>query len=317
MFMAYSPKAALSIILTTMSTVAIDCQKLSKRYGHSDVYALRELSLQVNAGEVYGFLGPNGAGKSTTIRTLLNFIQPSGGQATILGHDIVRDSVLIKRHVGYLASDMSMYGKMTGKQFLDYMAELQPSVNKSYRADLIKRFKVDLHKKLGDLSRGNRQKVGIVQAFMHQPSVIILDEPSSGLDPLMQEAFYSLLKESKQRGAAIFVSSHILSEVQKMCDRVGIIRAGRLVVERDIAEMAKEAAHTFDITFVGKPPIAQLRKLQGVTVPSHEGASATIHVHGQLTPLLAELAKYDVARLNAQQLDLEEMFMRFYGEEKS
>lgn len=296
--------------------IAIDCHQLTKRYSGASVDALHQLTLQVKAGEVYGFLGPNGAGKSTAIRTLLNFIQPSGGQASILGQDIVRDSVDIRRQVGYLASDMAMYGKMTGKQFLDYMAELQPSASKSYRAELVKRFQVDLRKKLGDLSRGNRQKVGIVQAFMHQPSVIILDEPSSGLDPLMQETFYALLKESKQRGAAIFVSSHILSEVQKMCDRVGIIRAGKLVVERDIAEMAREAAHTFDITFAGKPPVAQLRKLKGVTVPTHDKTSVTVHLHGELHPLLSELARHDVVRLNAQQLDLEDMFMRFYGEDK-
>jgi ABC-2 type transport system ATP-binding protein len=293
--------------------IGIACQKLSKRYKGSDIYALHDLDLTVKAGEVYGFLGPNGAGKSTTIRTLMNFIQPTSGSATILGKDIVNDSVDIKRSVGYLSSDMAMYPKMTGRQFLDYMSELQPATNKSYRKELAKRFKTELDKRLGDLSRGNRQKVGIVQAFMHQPDVLILDEPSSGLDPLMQEEFYALLKESKQRAAAIFVSSHILSEVQKMCDRVGIIRDGKLIVERDIAEMAKEAAHTFDITFVGKPPVAQLRMINGVTVPNHDDNNVTVHVHGDLSPLLKELSQYDVTRLNARQLDLEEMFMRFYS----
>jgi ABC-2 type transport system ATP-binding protein len=231
--------------------------------------------------------------------------------------NIVEDSVKIKRSVGYLSSDMAMYGKMTGRQFLDYTTELQPATVKSYRQELVKRFKVDLHKRLGDLSRGNRQKLAIVQAFMHRPEVLVLDEPSSGLDPLMQEAFYALLKESKQHGAAIFVSSHILSEVQKMCDRVGIIRAGKLVVERNIAEMVKEAAHTFDVAFASKPPVEQLRKIKGVKVASHDKSNVTVHVHGELTPLLGELAKYDVTNLNARQLDLEEMFMRFYGEGKA
>jgi len=264
-------------------------------------------------GEVYGFLGPNGAGKSTTIRTLLNFIQPTAGSATILGQDIVKNSVAIKRSIGYLSSDMSMYPKMTGHEFLTYLSELQPATKPAYRQELAKRLKTDLNKRLSDLSRGNRQKVAIIQAFMHQPSVLILDEPSSGLDPLMQEIFYDLLNESKQRGAAIFMSSHILSEVQKICDRVGIIRDGQLVVERNIAEMAKEAAHTFEITFADQPPLANLRKVPGVKVASHKGANVTVHLRGELTPLLAELAKHEVVKLDARQLDLEEMFMRYYN----
>lgn len=300
-----------------MSTgnAAIACKDLSKRYKSSEVYALKDLTLEIKAGEVYGFLGPNGAGKSTTIRTLMNFIQPTSGSATILGKDIVGDSVEIKRSVGYLSSDLSMYGKMTGHQFLQYMTELQPATDKAYLRELNKRIKPELDKRLGELSRGNRQKVGIVQAFMHRPAVLIMDEPSSGLDPLMQEVFYDLLKEAKQNGAAIFVSSHILSEVQKMCDRVGIIRAGKLIVERDIAEMVKEAAHTFDITFADKPPLASLRSLKGTRVSSHDGNSARVHVHGELTPLLRELSKYRVTKLDARQLDLEEMFMRFYNGE--
>lgn len=295
--------------------VAIDCKGLTKRYRGTKVDALHKLTIQVRAGEVYGFLGPNGAGKSTTIRTLMNFIQPTDGSATVLGMDIVNDSVAIKKSVGYLSSDTAMYGKMTGRQFLEYMSELCAPASKAYRDELSKRFKVDLNKRLGDLSRGNRQKVGIVQAFMHKPDVLILDEPTSGLDPLMQEEFYKLLVETKQRGAAVFSSSHILGEVQKMCDRVGIIREGKLIAERDIVEMAKEAAHTFDITFVGKPPVAQLRKIKGVKVAGHNDGNVTVHVHGDLGPLLKELSKYDVAKLNAQQLDLEELFMRFYSEE--
>lgn len=292
---------------------AISCQGLSKRYKGSKVEALSNLDLTIRSGEVYGFLGPNGAGKSTTIRTLMNFIQPSAGQATILGLDIVRDSVAIKRSVGYLSSDLAMHEKMTGHQFLDYMSDLQPETDKAYLKELCERLQPELHKKLGDLSRGNRQKVGIVQAFMHRPKVLIMDEPSSGLDPLMQEAFYDLLREAAKRGTAVFMSSHILSEVQRVCDRVGIIREGRLVVERDITEMAKEAAHTFDISFVGKPPIASLKKLSGVEVATHDNNTARVHVHGELGPLLALLSKYKVTQLNARHLDLEEMFMRFYN----
>lgn len=298
--------------MDTGNTV-IDCKGLTKRYKGTDFDALHELNLQIRAGEVYGFLGPNGAGKSTTIRTLMNYIQPTGGSATILGLDIVRDSVRIKRSVGYLSSDMAMYSKLTGHQFLDYMSELQPGTSSAYRRELAGHLKPDLTKRLGDLSRGNRQKVGIIQAFMHKPDVIIMDEPSSGLDPLMQEAFYDLMREARKRGAAIFLSSHIFSEVQKICDRVGIIREGRLIVERDIAEMAKEAAHTFDITFAGKPPLDKLRNVKGVRVSGHDDNNVRIHIQGELSPLLAELGKYNVTKLDARQLDLEEMFMRFYN----
>ncbi|HEX5744111.1 MAG TPA: ABC transporter ATP-binding protein, partial [Candidatus Saccharimonadales bacterium] len=225
----------------------------------------------------------------------------------------VEDSVAIKRSVGYLSSDMALYGKMTGHQFLDYMGGLQVG-GTDYRDKLIRRFQPELDKKLGSLSRGNKQKVGIVQAFMHQPDVLIMDEPSSGLDPLMQEAFYDLLQESASRGAAVFMSSHILSEVQRICDRVGIIRHGKLIVERDIREMAKEAAHTFDITFAKKPPLAKLKTVKGVEVSSRDGNSVRVHLHGEVAPLLKELSGYDVVKLDARQLDLEEMFMRFYND---
>lgn len=294
--------------------VAIDCHGLTKRYRGADVDALHDLNIQVRAGEVYGFLGPNGAGKSTTIRTLLNFIQPTSGSATILGQDMVKDSVEIKRSIGYMSGELSMYPKMTGAQFLEYMDELQPATSKAYRQELAKRFKADLKKPLGALSRGNRQKIGLVQAFMHQPAVLILDEPTSGLDPLMQEVFYELLEETKQRGAAVFSSSHILGEVQKMCDRVGIIREGKLIAERKIADMATEAAQTFDIVFKDEPPLTALKRIKGLQTASHHGNTVTIHFHGELSPLFAELAKYQILKLDSRTLDLEEVFLRFYKE---
>ncbi|HVX47897.1 MAG TPA: ABC transporter ATP-binding protein [Candidatus Saccharimonadales bacterium] len=292
--------------------IAIDCKGLTKRYRGTHMDALHDLTLQVRAGEIYGFLGPNGAGKSTTIRTLMNFIQPTSGSATICGRDIVRDSVAIKKHVGYLSGDLAMYLKMNGAQFLEYMGELQPPASKAYKSELVKRFKAELHKPLGDLSRGNRQKIGIVQAFMHQPKVVILDEPTSGLDPLMQEEFYELLNESRQRGAAVFSSSHILGEVQKMCDRVGIIREGKLIAERSIADLASEAAQTFDVVFKDKPPINRLRGIKGVQEISTHGNTVTLHFHGELKPLLSELAQHDILKLDTQNLDLEEIFLRFY-----
>ena len=296
-----------------MPTLAsIDIKGLSKRYPRTKEYALKNLSLCVRPGEVYGFLGPNGAGKSTTIRTLLNFIQPTSGSATILGKDIVKESVLIKQSVGYLSNDMTIYPSMSGSQFLSYMSELQTNIDKRYKQELIHKLKADINKKLGNLSRGNRQKFAIIQAFMNKPEVLILDEPSSGLDPLMQEVFYSLLRESRDRGAAIFMSSHILSEVQKVCDRVGIIRNGRLIAERSIAEMAKDAAHTFDVTFKTLPPVDEIKRIKGVELESHDNNRVSIRVKSNLPLLLNLLAKHEVTQLEVRQLDLEEMFMHYY-----
>lgn len=294
------------------SSNLIVIDKLSKRYSSTKKLALDNVSLHINSGEVYGFLGPNGAGKSTAIRTLMNFIQPSSGSATILNLDIVKDSVAIKKSVGYLSGDFAVYPKMTGAQYLNYMGDLQPPASKKYIDELIKRLKAEPNKKLGELSRGNRQKFGIIQAFMHQPQILILDEPTSGLDPLMQEEFYKLLAEAKSRGAATFMSSHILSEVQRTCDRVGIIRDGKLIEERIIAEMELEASQTFDISFSGNVPTADLKKISGAKITIVDKSSVTVHMHGKLAPLFSVLAKNDVTKIDVRNLDLEELFLGFY-----
>lgn len=291
----------------------IEISRLTKRYPGAKRDALSRVSLKVRKGEVYGFLGPNGAGKSTTIRTLLNFLQPTSGSAKILGMDIVSDSVRIRRHIGYLSGDMAIYPKMTGKQFLKYMSEIQPLKNKKIISKLAKDLKADLNKKMGDLSRGNRQKIGLIQAFMHEPEIFILDEPTSGLDPLMQEVFYSMLDQVKSRGASIFMSSHILTEVQKTCDRIGFIRDGVLVSERSISEMETEAAQTFEITFNSKPPIAEIKKIKGVKkVTQVRDGVVKLHMHGDLSGLFRVLAKHSVKRVDSGELNLEDEFMSFY-----
>lgn len=286
--------------------------KLSKRYPGAHSFALDGVSLHVAAGEVYGFLGANGAGKSTTIRTLLNFIQPTGGTAAICGNDIVKASVAAKRHVGYLAGEVALYNHLTGKEFLHYMAALQPIKTKGYLAELTKRFQADTTKPLGTLSKGNRQKFGLIQAVMHEPDVLILDEPTSGLDPLMQEEFFKLMQESKERGAAVFVSSHNFAEVQRMCDRIGFIREGKLVDEQALASLASKAAHTFTLTFTDAVPLHELRSLAGVHVTPHDTHRVTITMEGELTPFFAVLAKHHVIRLEQQEVNLEEEFMRLY-----
>lgn len=292
--------------------MAIEITKLSKRYSSTGPYALSDLTISIKKGEVYGFLGPNGAGKSTTIRTLLNFIQPTSGHAKILGQDIVKDTVAIRKSLGYLSGDFRAYDKMTGQQFLDFMSYLQPLKRKKTQTELAKRFQAPLHKKIRDLSKGNRQKIGIIQAFMHEPQILILDEPTDGLDPLMQETFYALVNERQATGTTVFVSSHNLNEVQKMCDRVGIIREGKLVGESNINEMTNEAAQTFEIVFSDKVTAPQIKAVTGVKKVVLDGPLASVHVHGNLSPFLAFLAKHKIASLNTKELSLEHEFMRYY-----
>jgi ABC-2 type transport system ATP-binding protein len=298
-------------------TAAIDCQKLSKRYGNSEVYALHDLTLHIQAGEVYGYLGPNGAGKSTTIRTLLNFIQPSSGHATILGKDIVRDSVAVKRQTGYLAGDLAVYLKPTGSELLDYLAALQGGVDRAYRRKLEKRFKADLGKPIGSLSKGNRQKIGIIQAFMHQPAVLILDEPTSGLDPLMQEAFYDTVNEARSRGAAILMSSHNLAEAQRVSDRVGIIKHGKLIHEQSISGSTDIGKPVFRVVLTKAADLAKLKKAHHLTFLSQEGdTTALMQAEGTIAEALASLGQFDINEFNTQQLNLEDEFLEFYGSEK-
>ncbi len=294
------------------SQAAIVFDSLSKQYPHSPARALDALSLEVNKGEVFGFLGPNGAGKSTTIRLLLNFIQPTGGSAKILGKDIVRDSVAIRRYVGYLSGDFAAYPKMTGKQFFEYMGELQPPKRQSRATELARMFNADLSKPIGTLSKGNKQKIGIIQAFMHQPDVLILDEPTDGLDPLMQEVFYGLVQEVSSKGATVFVSSHNLSEVQKMCDRVGIIKNGVLVNENSIEDMELKASQTIDITFAKQPPVGQLKQIPGIHALERQGTNVTLEFSGDYSQLFALLAKHTVTRFETRELNLEQEFMRYY-----
>lgn len=296
---------------------AIDCRKLSKRYHGSKVYALKGLTLQVHPGEVYGFLGPNGAGKSTTIRTLLNFIQPTEGSARIMGMDIVKKSVGVKHEIGYLSGEFSLYRKLTGRQFLDYMAELHPLKHREYLQHLVKIFEADLKPHLGTLSKGNRQKLGLLQAFMHEPSVIILDEPTSGLDPLMQEVFFGLIHEVKSKGATVFVSSHNLAEVLRMCDRVGFIREGKLIGEETIAKLQTRSAHTFVITFADPAPLAELKKLPGAKAVAHDKYHVRVEMQGELTPLFAILARHHVTRLDQEEANLEQEFLRYYSKGKA
>lgn len=295
--------------------LAIQLKKLTKIYPGTTHKAVDGLDLVINTGEVYGLLGPNGAGKTTVIRTLMGFINSSAGSFEILGQIGGPANIQIKHDIGYLPSDMEFYPHMSGKQFLGYMQSLQSSHDNKYFDYLVKKFDVDLHKKLEELSRGNRQKVAIIQALMARPKVLILDEPTSGLDPLMQEVFYEEILSAKDRGATVLLSSHILAEVQKICDRVGIIKAGKMIAERNVDELLKSTSQTFMINFESHVPIAELKKLKGLKITESTKNSVSLTYQGDLSQLLGLLAKQKVTSLHTKTLDLEEIFLGFYENE--
>lgn len=298
--------------MKSTDAAAISIVNLSKRYTKGASLALDNLSLNVHSGEVYGFLGANGAGKSTTIRLLLNFIQPTSGSGQIMGNDIVEDSVAVKHDVGYLAGDVALYDKLTGKEFLQYMADLHPLEHESFQNELVNAFEAQIDKRLSTLSKGNRQKIGIIQALMHEPKVLILDEPTSGLDPLMQEVFFEYIKKAKTNGACVFFSSHNLSEVQRICDRIGFIHNGKLIREQSLDELTQNAAHTFDLIFAATPPVSELSK---ISEPHVRGNNVSITVPvASLSDFFGVLSRHKLSHFQQREVNLEEEFMNFYRE---
>jgi ABC-2 type transport system ATP-binding protein len=298
-------------------TSGIVAQKLTKNYGHETVAALDSLQFDIKPGEVYGYLGANGAGKSTTIRLLLNFLQPTSGTATICGLDIVHDSVAIKKRVGYLAGDVALYQKTTGKELLNYLGALQGGIDIEFRKKLEQRFEAEADKPISALSKGNRQKIGILQAFMHRPDVLILDEPTSGLDPLMQEAFYETVREAKDRGAAVLMSSHNLTEAQRVCDRIGIIKHGKLI--REQAMDADESLNTpvFNVTFRKHDAVNAVKAEESLQlIEQTDSNGVRIRPTGSIAPALAALSRYDIVSMTSQHSDLEDEFMEFYGDQQ-
>jgi ABC-2 type transport system ATP-binding protein len=293
---------------------SIVIRNLTKRYDHSPTLALNTLNLKIHAGEVYGYLGANGAGKSTTIRLLMNFLQPTDGVAEICGMNSVQESVAIKRRVGYLAGDVALYPKVTGAELLNYLARLSGGIDAGYRRTLEKRFEAETNKPIGTLSKGNRQKIGILQAFMHNPDVLILDEPTSGLDPLMQEAFYETVREARTRGAAVLMSSHNLAEAQGLCDRIGIIKHGKLIHEQAIQNGTELQKTTFRLT-LGKASDAQLlKKSPQLKFISQDGTTVVVQAAHDIAKALAALSRYDIRSLTTQSINLEDEFLDFYGD---
>ena len=298
--------------MSDLTGIVID--QLSKTYADSRTPALDKVTLSVRPGEVYGFLGANGAGKSTTIRLLLNFIQPTKGSATINGLDVVKDSVAIKRHVGYLSGEVAMWNKVTGHDLFAYLSKLQQLDTSEYLHELITRFEAEPHKLISSLSKGNRQKIGVIQALMHKPDVLILDEPTSGLDPLMQEVFYETIREASARGAAVFVSSHNLAETQRMCDRVGIIKHGKLIREQSVKGDLSLGSITIRIVLADAKQIEYLSNQKSVKILSRDGNSVVIQPTSSIANALKILSQCDIKSFATEQLNLEDEFLEYYGD---
>jgi ABC-2 type transport system ATP-binding protein len=287
---------------------AIRTEALSKGYGST--VALDSLDLTVEQGEVYGYLGPNGAGKTTTIRLLLGLHRPSSGRAALFGIDAWADPVAAHSRVAYVAGEPALWPAMTSAETFEFLARMHGGVDVAYRELLCERFKLDTHKKIRALSKGNRQKVQLIAALATRADLLLLDEPTSGLDPLMEMAFRESINEAKARGQTVFLSSHILSEVEAVCDRVGILRDGRLVDQGTLAELRHLSAQTIEVTFAGPPP--ELPPLPAVKV-AHAGASALrLELTGPVGPLLAVLAQYPVMTLTSREPSLEEIFLHHY-----
>ncbi len=296
-------------------TAAIRTEGLTKHYG--DVKALVDLDLQVQPGEVFGFLGPNGAGKTTMIRTVLDLIRPTAGKASILGMDSHANAVEIRDHIGYLPSDLALYPSLTGRELLTYFANLRGGVDWSYVDQLADRLDSDLTLKIGDMSSGNRQKVGVIQAFMNRRQLIIMDEPSAGLDPLVQREFQKMMREVAAEGRSIFLSSHTLSEVQRVAHRVGIIRHGHLVDVEAVDDLRSKAIRRVELFFDAPIQPEVFSSVPGVREARVNENSIILSFDGQMDQLLkAATDRYHLVDITSEEADLEEIFLTYYEDEE-
>ncbi|HEU4947191.1 MAG TPA: ABC transporter ATP-binding protein [Kribbella sp.] len=289
---------------------AIRTRGLSKSYGHRP--ALRDLDLEVPRGVVFGYLGPNGAGKTTTIRLLAGLIGPTSGSAQVLGFEVVDNCEEVQRRIGYLPGDFVAYPNLTVTQYLRYLSGLRGGVEPVAVDQLAKRFDLDLTARINTLSHGNKQKIGIVQAFMHHPELLVLDEPTAGLDPIMQREFLALLRETRDDGRTVFLSSHILSEVEAAADTVGILRDGRLVVTQSVESLKSQALRRLDLTFAGPVPVDRLRQAPGVQEVSSDGPTTHVVVAGSTAGLFRAAAPYDITNVVSHEVDLEAIFLDYY-----
>jgi ABC-2 type transport system ATP-binding protein len=292
-------------------TAIIQTEKLTKSYGsHRGII---DIDLEVVEGEAFGFLGPNGAGKTTTIRVLLDHIRPTAGRATVFGIETTIDPVAIHRRIGYLPGEFTLYDKLTGGQTIEYFANLRGGVDPLYQQDLIARLDVDPSRRFKEYSKGNKQKIGLIVALQHRPDLLILDEPTSGLDPLVQQTFYEVIREAKAEGRTIFLSSHILSEVEKTADRVAIVRDGLLVKIDRVEALRDLAHHQVELRFAGDAPVGAFAALPGVSDVKADDNILRMRVSGSITPIVREAANYDLLDFVSREPSLEETFLAQYG----
>ena len=295
----------------------IETRELTKIYnsGRDELRALDQLNLQVQPGEIFGYLGPNGAGKTTTIRLLLDLIRPSAGSATVLGLDTQADSVALHRRIGFLPGELALWKGQTGAQVVRFVADVRGGVDEAYLRQLCERLQLDLGIKVRNYSSGNRRKLGLVLALMNKPDLLILDEPTGGLDPLMQQIFNEIMHETRAEGRSVFLSSHLLAEVQAICDRVGILRQGKLITVEQVSRLTQVGFRwvSMQLREVGALP-GRLEAIAGVSDVSVEDNNVRLRLSGDFDPLLRALQECYVEELHVHEPSLEEIFLAYYGD---
>ncbi len=292
---------------------AIRIERLTKSYGaHRGVI---DVDLDVEEGEIFGFLGPNGAGKTTTMRVLMDLIRPTSGRAEVFGIETTRDPVAIHRRVGYLPGEFDLYDRLTGADTIAYFANLRGGVDPVYVSELVQRLDLDPSRRFREYSKGNKQKVGLVVALQHRPDLLILDEPTSGLDPLMQQAFFEIVREARAEGRTVFLSSHIIDEVDRTCDRVAIIREGRLVQVDRIETVRRLAFHHVELSFPAPVDASVFEGLEGVSLVEVTGSTVQMRVSGPIGGVLAAAAPLGLLDVISREPNLEDVFLAQYGQE--
>ena len=293
-----------------MATAVVRAERLSKDYaGHRGV---DDLTFEVEEGEVFGYLGPNGAGKTTTIRLMLDLIRPTSGRIALFGVDVRTGGPRVRRGLGYLPGDLRLYDRLTPREHLRYFASLRGMSGLGDGERLAERLELELDRPIRTLSKGNRQKVGLVQALMHRPALAVFDEPTSGLDPLVQQVVYELVAEATADGRTVFVSSHVLSEVQHIAHRVALIRDGRLELVDDVESLRQRALTRVAVTFAESPPPGAFDRLPGVREVGRNGEVVRLTLEGSADPLVKALARYDVRAIDSHEADLEDVFLELY-----
>jgi ABC-2 type transport system ATP-binding protein len=289
----------------------IETAKLTKYYGKER--GIIDLDLHVEEGAVFGFLGPNGAGKTTTLRLLLDLIRPTRGSARVLGLDPRRDGVRLRRRIGYVPGELALYGKLSGAENLRFFAALRGGVDWTWVEELAERLGCDLSRRVDSLSTGNRHKVALLQAFMHRPALLIFDEPTAGLDPLVQHVFYRLCLEAQEAGQTVLLSSHLLPEVQEVCGSAAFVREGRLIAVEDVRALSTRSMREVEIIFAGPAPAAAFSALDGVSGMTAEGGALRFRFSGSFDPVVKAAAAHEVLSLRSTEPDLEDVFMAYYG----